>query len=239
MAEYHLAMCGCDCSTCPTFKKNLKTNEDRIRCSRGWYKYFAIKLKPEKLRPCDGCAVPDKERKIIYLNCRVRKCAISNGVKNCAYCSSYPCVDVETIHSVQRPDALEKIEKRIGGVIPREDYCSFIEPYEGIKRLNKIMESLKPTDIIEMMPVSKKHGIIAFPEDFPAGIGRSAYCQIHGILSSIGLGENVSYARSVVLDKNRKQILKLLWVFGRVNPQQRKVLSRKDYSVLYKNPGIF
>ena len=102
-----IAKCGCNCSQCPTFKDNLQTFEDRKRCSWGWKKYLNIKLSPEKLRLCDGCSISDDKRKVYYLNCYVRKCAMKNGVKNCAYCSAYPCQEVLAIHSLQKLDAKE------------------------------------------------------------------------------------------------------------------------------------
>jgi hypothetical protein len=36
-------------------------------------RFLNIKLSPEKLRACDGCSIPDPDRKIYYLNCRIRK----------------------------------------------------------------------------------------------------------------------------------------------------------------------
>ncbi len=41
--EEFTAKCGCNCINCLTYKENLKTNEDRKRCSWGWEKYFWMK----------------------------------------------------------------------------------------------------------------------------------------------------------------------------------------------------
>jgi len=46
---------------------------NRERCSRGWEKYLNIRLSAEKLRPCDGCDVPDDDRKVFCFNCGVRR----------------------------------------------------------------------------------------------------------------------------------------------------------------------
>lgn len=213
--EDFIAKCGCNCATCPTYKENLTTIDDRARCSSGWEKYLNIKLKPEKLKSCDGCSIPEEDRKVYYLNCRVRKCAMFNGIKNCAYCSAYPCQDLETIHSIQEPGAREKIEDRIGYQIPQNDYLAIIEPYEGIKHLNEIRKSLRTEDIIRMVPVNKIPKTIPFPKEIPLNNDlKQAYEKLHSILSSLEVAENVSYARSVELEKNRKQVLKLLWTFG-------------------------
>ena len=66
-----------------------------------------------------------------------------------------------------------------------------------------------------MVPVTKIPRTIPFQEEIPLNDEQiSAYRQLHGIISLIEVGKNVSYARSTELAKNRKQILKLLWAFG-------------------------
>jgi len=211
-----IAKCGCNCSQCPTFKDNLQTFEDRKRCSWGWKKYLNIKLSPEKLRLCDGCSISDDKRKVYYLNCYVRKCAMKNGVKNCAYCSAYPCQEVLAIHSLQKLDAKERIVKRLGYEIPEQDYLAFIEPYEGIKHLNEIRQTIGADEIVEMKRFSMRPKMVAFPHDLPFSKDEiSAYKFLHQILGSLAVSDNVSYARQFLLEKNRKQLLKILWAFGR------------------------
>ncbi len=211
-----IAKCGCNCSQCPTYKNNLQNFEDRKRCSWGWEKYLNIRLSPEKLRLCDGCPIPDEKRNVYYLNCHVRKCAIKNEVKNCAYCSSYPCQEVLNIHSLQKPDAKEKIAERLGYEIPEQDYLAFIDPYEGIKHLNEICKELGSENIVEIKRFSVRPKIVAFPKNFPFSSDEiSAYQFLHQILVSLEVSDNVSYARKFILEKNRKQLLKLLWAFGR------------------------
>lgn len=211
-----IAKCGCNCSQCPTYKSNLQTFKDRNRCSWGWDKYLNIKLRPEKLRPCDGCSIADEKRKVYYLNCHVRKCAIKNEIKNCAYCSAYPCYEVLNIHSMQKPDAIEKIERRIGASITEGDYMAIIEPYLGIKHLDEIRQTIAAGDIIEIKRFSMHPKMVAFPNDLPFSKDEiSGYQSLHQILASLEVMDNVSYARQFILQKNRKQLLKILWAFGR------------------------
>ena len=115
MKNQMMAACGCNCSRCPTYKENLQTSENRMRCSRGWQEYLGIHLSPGKIRLCDGCQVPDEERNVYYLNCTVRKCAQENGIENCAYCSLYPCPEVKNLHVTFDPDIREKISHLISG----------------------------------------------------------------------------------------------------------------------------
>jgi len=211
-----IAKCGCNCSQCPTYKDNLQTYEDRQRCNWGWKKYLNINLSAEKLLPCDGCAVPDENRKVYYLNCHVRKCAITNGIENCAYCSGYPCQEALTIHSLQKPGAREKIAERLGTAIPENDYLAFINPYEGIKHLNKIRETLRSEDIIEMKRFSFHPKIVAFPHDLDFSKQElSGNKNLYQILLDLEVSGDVSYAQQFILKKNRKQLLKILWTFGR------------------------
>lgn len=231
-----IAKCGCNCSQCPSYKINLQNFEDRKRCSWGWEKYLNIRLNPEKLRLCDGCSIPDEKRKVYYLNCHVRKCAIKNEVKNCAYCSAYPCHEVLNIHSLQKPDAKEKIAERLGYEIPEQDYLAFIEPYEGIRHLNEIRQTLGAEKIVEMKRFSVRPKIVAFPHDLPFSKDEiSAYQFLHQILSTLEVSDNVSYARKFTLEKNRKQLLKILWAFGRFGELKKEdeshlVLDSETYS---------
>jgi hypothetical protein len=211
-----IAKCGCNCSRCPTYKNNLQAIEDRKRCSWGWKKYLNIKLSPEKLRPCDGCSISDDKRKVYYLNCHVRKCAMINGVENCAFCSDYPCREVLNIHSLQKPDAKEKIIERTGASIQQEDYLAFIEPYEGIKHLNEIRQTLGADEIVEMKRFSVRPKILSFPIDLPFSKDKiSTYQYLHQIIATLEVSEHISHARKFTLEKNRKQLLKILWAFGR------------------------
>lgn len=233
--DNNIAKCGCNCTNCPTYKENLKSIDDKKRCSAGWEKYLSIRLSPDKLRLCDGCNLPDKKRKVHYLNCSIRKCATRNGVENCAYCSFFPCDEVLNVHSIQRPNSREDIENRIGFAIPEEDYLTFIEPYEGIKHLNEIRHSLNTENIVEMIPFSAHPRIVPFPQDLSVSYKeRFPYQLIHHILSSLGVSKNVPYARYLVLVKNRTQLLRLLWALGRFGEIREEqglyiILDSKNY----------
>jgi hypothetical protein len=209
-----IAKCGCNCSRCPTYKENLKSREDRIRCSRGWKEYLNLSLSPEKLRLCDGCQVPDKQRKVYYLNCNVRKCAMENGIENCAYCSLYPCDEVNSLHVTFAPDFKEKIEKRLGKKIPNKDYLDFIECFEGIKHLNDVRKTVDKNEIVEFKKFSIQSKLAPFPEDIKKKdllIYKSLYDLIGKINGDAG---NFSFARRESLKKKRPHLLTLLWTFG-------------------------
>lgn len=97
-----ISKCGCDCFNCPSYKDNLRTIEKRQQCSSAWKEFLKIKLSSEKLRACDGCSIPDRERKTYYVNCRIRKCAMLNEMENCAFCTGFPCNELSKAHSIQK-----------------------------------------------------------------------------------------------------------------------------------------
>ena len=207
-----IARCGCNCSKCSTYKENLKNKEDRIRCSWGWKRYLDISLSPEKLRLCDGCQISDEKRKVYYLNCIVRKCAMENGVENCAYCSLYPCDELKNLHITFAPDFKEKVEKRLGKKIPHKDYLDFIKCYEGIQYLYNIQKNLDKNEIVEFKKFEVQSKLAPFPEDIKE---KPTYESLYNLIEKInGSVENLSFAGRESLKKKRPQMLALLWTFG-------------------------
>jgi len=201
-----IAKCGVNCGRCPSYRENLTSDEARQRCSDGWHKYLGFRLSPEKLLCCDGCLVPNDENPVRYFKhgCNIRKCAVFNGVETCAHCSAYPCQDLN-------PDAdRARIAARLGTSIPEEDYLTFIEPYQGRKHLDEIHASLGPKGIVEMTKVSVRPRFADFPADFETAAFRALY----QLLTTIGVVEDISYARQVVLKKQRQRLLKIVWAFG-------------------------
>ena len=209
------APCGINCGRCPSYKDNLLTDEDRQRCSDGWHKYHGFRLSPEKLLRCDGCPAPIEENPVRYFKrgCNVRKCAVFNGIETCAHCSRHPCEDLKGSASIVNR---EEMESRLGIPIPEEDYLTFVEPYEGLKHLDEIRASLAPEDIVEMKAVSTKPRLVTFPDDLPFSekemVGFEA---LYRLIAAIEAVDGVSYAQQLVLKKRRRDLLKILWAFGR------------------------
>jgi hypothetical protein len=222
-SEDLFSKCGANCGRCPSYKENLQTDEDRQRCSDGWYKYLGFRLSPGKLRLCDGCQAPDDESPVRYRDCYVRRCAVKNGVETCAHCSAYPCEDVKNLHEPQEAGARERIAARLGTPIPEEDYLTFIEPYEGLKHLDAIRASLGLEDIVEMTKVSVKPRIVDLPDDLPfSEEERSAFERLHRLLAAVESADGVSYARQAMLKIRRRHLLEILWAFGRFGELKEK-----------------
>jgi len=206
-----IAKCGCDCLHCPTFKENIRTSEERKKCSDGWKKYLNINLSPEKLRPCDGCSLPDEERKIYYLNCVVRKCAMINGIENCAHCTAFPCNELLKVHSIQKIKNRNEFITAYRTEIPENDYRLFIEPYTGINHLTRIKKNLTETDRKDYKRFSAKTKLTPSAS---SNIERGNLSIIHSLLRELYIEQDIPYARLKTLEKNREQLLKIIWAIG-------------------------
>ena len=206
--------CGFNCGRCPAYKENVETFEDRQRTSDGWRKYLGFRVKAEWCY-CDGCQMPpEKEEGPYHLQpwktCRIRKCAVRNGVETCAHCSRCPCEDLR-----DWGERREKIEARIGGPIPEEDYLTFVEAFESARHLEAIRASLSPEDIIEAKILTVESEIVDFPSDLPLSKKEaSAFKALHRLLANVLYTRAETFARQAALAKRRRVIYNLLWLFG-------------------------
>jgi len=207
----NIAKCGCDCFNCPTSKGNIGTIEERKKCSAGWEKFLDIKLSPEKLRACDGCSIPDSERKTYYLNCKIRKCAMINQIENCAYCIGFPCDELLKVHSIQRISTREEFINKTGKEISETDYNYFIEPYTGLCHLNKVRQNLAEKDYKDYKKFSTK---TKFAPLVNFNIEQESLGIIYSLLTTICVEQNISFARLQTLESKREQLLKILWTMG-------------------------
>jgi len=208
------AKCGANCGRCPAYRENVRTDEDRQRCSDGWHKYLGVRLNVQRCY-CDGCQTPDDENPLLVYGkygCKIRRCAVFNGAETCAHCSAYPCEDVRTQFSFDS-ESRDKLAARLGTPIPEEEYLTFIEPDELHKHLDEIRASLAPEDIVEMTPVSLKPKVTQFPDDLP--LPQEPFKALHRLLAGVGAVEGISHARQSVLKKRRQRLFKILWAFGR------------------------
>jgi len=198
--------CGCICEICPLYKENLLTNEDRENTSKGCGKYLNWNPKPEKLKQCSGC---QSDEGFNYLpKCNMRMCAFHNEVENCAYCSAFPCEDTQRF-------SRELLEMRMGVAIPEEDYLKYVKPWEGVKNLEEIRETLSKKDIKQMKPVSINLKIIDFPKELSfSNKEQTSFRALHEIIETIEPLKNLTYARAEVRKEIRKYLIKLLLSFG-------------------------
>jgi hypothetical protein len=59
----------------------------------------------------------------------------------------------------------QTIEAKLGEALSEEAYRSFVDPFEGLRRLQDIRSALKPNEIVEpAKSVSSKTKIVEYPE---------------------------------------------------------------------------
>lgn len=208
--------CGATCSRCPAYRENVSRYEDRQRCSDGWHKYLGARLHPDRCY-CDGCQTPDDERPTLVIGrygCNIRKCAVKNCVETCAHCSGYPCLAVRKQFSFDA-GSRERIAAHLGAPVPEEEYLAFIEPYECHRHLDEIRAALRPDEIVEMIRVAVKPRLAGFPDDLPLSAEeRTALQALHQLLGEVGTAKGISYAEQAILQKRRRNLVKLLWALG-------------------------
>lgn len=216
-----IAKCGIDCSTCPwgPYPRKGMTDEEFER-----YKNKAKRVlgyMPIQ-KPCLTCQTPDskipKESKLPRRTCLIRQCVDKTGVANCAYCSRFPCDTVKATADVWNR---KSIEEKIGAPISEEEYHVFVEPFEGISRLETIRASIKPEEIVEPAKAPTSVRVADFPENLPFSKEETAsFRAVHALLatikrSSLGLRDTDTFAQQHSLEDRRAHVLRFLWILGR------------------------
>jgi len=173
--------------------------------------------------PCAICQTPDSEipkgTKLPRRKCLIRQCVDKTGVENCAYCSRFPCDTVKATGGIWNR---KKIEEKLGAPISDEEYHVFVEPFEGINRLEAIRASLRPEAIVEpaKVPASETR-IVDFPENLPFSKEETASSKaVHKLLasikrSSLGLTDTDTFAQHHRLKNRMAHVLRFLWILGR------------------------
>jgi Protein of unknown function (DUF3795) len=217
-----VAKCGIDCGSCPwgPYPRKGMTAEEfgRFRNSaKRILGYMPIKT------PCLTCQVPDakipKGSKLPNRKCLIRQCVDGAKVANCAYCSRFPC---DTLKATSGLWNRENIEKRLGAPISEEEYHAFVEPFEGIGRLQTVRASLEREEILEPAKVSlSERKIVDFPENLPFSKEETAsFKAVHQLLetvngSSLGMRDTDTFAQRHRLENRRAHFLRFLWILGR------------------------
>jgi hypothetical protein len=115
----------------------------------------------------------------------------------------------------------ENIEEKRGASISEEEYHSFVEPFEGMKRLTAIRSSLKTDELKEPSRVSTSETRIAdFPQNLPFSKEETvSFRGVHSLLanvgsSSLGMRETDTFAQQHKLENLKAHVLRFLWILG-------------------------
>ena len=239
-----VAKCGIDCGACPWGpypRKGMTVEEfEQYRNSaKRILGYMPIKT------PCLTCQTPDsripKGSKLPSRKCLIRQCVDKTGVANCAYCSRFPCDTVKATGGVW---TRAKIEEKLGVPISQEEYHAFVEPFEGISRLEALRASLRPEEIVEPAKVQVFETKIAdFPEDLPfSKEEKASFKAVHTLLtiikrSSLGLRDTDTFAQQHRLENRRAHVLRFLWILGRYGKLEKSAYLVVDAKTYEANRG--
>ena len=240
-----VSKCGIDCAVCPwgPFPRKEMSAEEFEQYRNNGKKilgYMPIKT------PCVTCQTPDekipKTTKLPNKKCLIRQCVDKTGLVNCAYCSRFPC---DTLKATAGAWNRESIEAKLGASISEEDYHSFVEPFEGLNRLEAIHASLKPTEIVEpaKIPTSKTR-IVEFPDNLLFKEDIASFKAVHNLLvtienSSFGLKNPDTFAQRHKLEKQKAHILRFLWILGNYGKFEKENSTHLvvDAETYYANRG--
>ncbi len=215
-----VSKCGIDCGACPwgPYPRKGMTAEafERYRNdSKRILGFMPIKT------PCPICRTPDveipRESKLPNRRCLIRQCVDKSEVTNCAYCSRFPC---DTVKATGGAWNREKIEEKLGSPISEEEYHAFVEPFEGIRRLETIRGSLKPEEIVEPAKAQANGTKGAFPEKLQVSKEeKAAFKTVQTLLtalqhSSLDLQDTDTFAQHHRLEINRAHVMRFLWILG-------------------------
>jgi hypothetical protein len=142
-------------------------------------------------KPCLLCLTPDEKiskkdathwHARFRKGCQVRKCVTNMGIKNCAYCSRFPCDFEQTHGGTWTREAYEKMH---GRPMTEEEYHKYIEPFEAVNRLERIRAELGPEEIVDAptLPLLKAKVV-----DFPASLSgpqATEFKQVHLVLKTL------------------------------------------------------
>ena len=236
-----VSKCGIDCGACPWGpypRKSMSAAdfEQYRNEAKRILGYMPIKT------PCVTCQTPDaeipRESRLPNRKCLIRRCVDKTGVANCAYCSRFPC---DTLKATAGAWNRESIEAKLSAPLSEEEYHSFVEPFEGITRLEAIRTSLKPDEIVEPTKVSaSKKRIVDFPENMPfSKQDVASFKAVHGLLanlarSSLKLQDTDTFAQQHKLENQKVHVLRFLWIVGNYgkfekDPRQRLVVDAESY----------
>ena len=214
-----VSKCGIDCGACPwgpyprkgMIAEDFEQYRNEAKMILG---YMPIKT------PCVTCRTPDakipKESRLPNRKCLIRRCVDKSGVENCAYCARFPC---DTLKATAVAWNRETIEAKLGTPLSEEKYHSFVEPFEGIKRLKAIRASLKPNEIVEPAKAAvSKTKLFDFPDNI-ANQDADSFKAVHSLIanlarSSLGLQDTDTLAQQHKLESQRAHVLRFLWIIG-------------------------
>ena len=108
--EKKIAYCGIDCTECEAFIATRRDDDAlRAKTAQKWSEQYDANITANDIR-CSGCTNADGIHFSHCNECEIRLCGQEKGIKNCAFCESYPCSNLEKFFGFV-PSARENLEE--------------------------------------------------------------------------------------------------------------------------------
>ena len=105
-----VAFCGVTCTDCPAYLATQADDRDALeQVLVHWREDFNVPHITVEDIICDGCLTNDGRLNGYCQHCRIRPCAVTRDVINCAYCDEYACDELERLLAI-----CEKLEGFFG-----------------------------------------------------------------------------------------------------------------------------
>ena len=123
----------------------------------------------------------------------------------------------------------ESIEEKLGAPLSEEEYHAFVEPFEGVSRLEAIRGSLKPEEIVEAAKVQNIGARSAFREKLRVSKEEmAAFKAIQTLLTalqhtSLGLRDTDTFGQHHRLEDSRAHVLRFLWILGKYGKFEKEM----------------
>ncbi|MFX1371257.1 MAG: DUF3795 domain-containing protein [Promethearchaeota archaeon] len=233
-----ISRCGYLCSECPwsMYMRKKINKEDWEGYSEKVKKYTGFKPVNYEWEGCVGCLTPNEELpKHPFFNllkkCRTRKCGEYNEIKNCAYCSRFPCANTVARNDFTR----EKISEKIESDIDDDTYDHYIKMFDFMTNLGKIRSELKDNQIKDPKLISKKTNITILKGEFKNSNFNRIYNKLVEIANSNlgvkGIDTVAGYENYLLRKDFLWRFIWILGLFGKIKETDLII----DSATLYEN----
>lgn len=96
-----IAICGITCNNCPAYQATQSGKQVQLQeVLAHWQQEFnATHISVEDIL-CDGCRPSSGRLNGYCQQCKIRACARSKELPNCAHCDEYPCAQLEHLLAI-------------------------------------------------------------------------------------------------------------------------------------------